>query len=94
MGCFFLDLSRKGHALLQMSNTNSKINTRNAQSLCQKLLTSWHFYFFLSLFIYFEREGVCMRGSEGDRESQAGSTLSVSMEADVGLQLRNHEIMT
>ena len=39
---------------------------------------SWNFLFFLSLFLYFEREreSVSVRGEvQGERESQAGSML-------------------
>ena len=47
----------------------------------------------------FERERACTsRGraeKEGDTESAAGSRLSdVSIEADVGLEVTNHGIMT
>ena len=51
--------------------------------------------FFFSLFIYFEREreSASRGGAERERETQAGSKLSVH-EPDVGLDLMNHEIMT
>ena len=52
--------------------------------------------FFKCLFIFErerERESRAGAGREGDRESQAGSTLSAA-EPDVGLSPMNHEIMT
>ena len=49
---------------------------------------------FLGLFIYFEKEGWWGEmGRERERESQAGSN-AVSTEPDVGLSLRNCEILT
>ena len=52
--------------------------------------------FFLMLFI-FERERACTSGGgaerEGDRGSEAGSALT-AREPDVGLELRNREIVT
>ena len=50
------------------------------------------------MFVYFEREKVCVSrgGAERlrERESQAGYTLSISAEPDMGLNLMNSEIMT
>ena len=53
---------------------------------------------FKLLFIYFERESMSRGGvereREGERESQAGSTMAVSAELDSGLELTNCEIVT
>ena len=45
------------------------------------------------MFVYFGGGGGAER--EGDTESETGSRLrAVSTEPDVGLELKNHEIMT
>ena len=53
-----------------------------------------HLFIYLNLFFFLEREHELGRGAEkeGDRESQAGST--VSTEPNVGLELTSREIMT
>ena len=53
------------------------------------------FFFFFSLFIYFERERTCGGEDqrEGERESQAGCTLSAQSPMQ-GLNPHSHEIMT
>ena len=52
--------------------------------------------FFLSLFIYFEREKERMsrRGVERGRKRIPGRLYVVSTEPDAGLELTNHVIMT
>ena len=56
------------------------------------------FYFFLSLFIYFEREqGPHMQAGEGQRERErrfSSRLHDVSVEPDLGLDLTNREIVT
>ena len=55
------------------------------------------FNLFFNVYFVFEREREQGRGREreGDTESEAGSRLrAVSAEPDVGLELRNREIMT
>ena len=51
------------------------------------------FIFFLSLFIYFEREGEGRAEREGDRESQAGFMLAAQSPM-WSLSSLNREIMT
>ena len=61
-------------------------------SLCVSLSASTFNSFFLSLFIYFERDRDSM--SRGGAERERGRICAISSEPDVGLELTNQEIMT
>ena len=55
------------------------------------------FFFFLSLFVYFERDGDSVSGGgveEGARERIPSRLCSASGEPDAGLEPRNREVMT
>ena len=57
------------------------------------------FFFFVSVFIYFEREiesagGAGVAEREGERERIPSRLCTVSVEPHVGLKLMNLEIMT